>query len=468
MLRDVTIEIKDGQLGVSERKGDGVHVKIGVSPKAATEEPIIVRGSANTVKIKELLGDCPLAEAVGISTENGSNRILCIPVIGSVAGSVGEVTAKVKNNASLTVKGKPHNSFDVVIAITAAGGLNTAKFICSTNAGHTWSEERTVPLSGEYELPGTGLTVTFATTGTFEVEDTFSFATNAAKMNSQDILNGLAKCKMIEENFEFVHIVGECTKEIWAAVSAEQQNIAANYHKNFFVVLEAYKKGEESLETYVSKLVTESKVIQNEQIQVVVARSFYETMGGMTKDINNAAVVAGMYSRATVAESIGKTSEFSVVGKMKALLPLGILEYVSELDDAKYLTFRTYDGLNGYFVNNARMMCKEGSDYRYAEDVRVRNKIVKRVRQEALLQLQEDIDVFNLENELSAKAKFIEASLEDMIAAKEVSTARIELGDNRNILVDETLHVIIRYIPRGKIREIIIDLGVENPYRTRG
>lgn len=55
-------------------------------------------------------------------------------------------------------------------------------------------------------------------------------------------------------------------------------------------------------------------------------------------------------------------------------MPEGIEDHISELDDAGYLTWRKYYGIDGCYVNNARVLCREGSDYRYAEHVRVLNK----------------------------------------------------------------------------------------------
>ena len=62
---------------------------------------------------------------------------------------------------SLTVDGSPTNAFQVVIQITAQGGLNTAAFKASINGGHSFTDEITVPVTGSYALEGTGLTVQF-------------------------------------------------------------------------------------------------------------------------------------------------------------------------------------------------------------------------------------------------------------------------------------------------------------------
>lgn len=72
----------------------------------------------------------------------------------------------------------------MVVKITAQGTLNTAAFAYSIDGGNNFSDEITVPVAGKYELPGTGLTITFAAASeeadsSFQVGDMWSFSTTA-------------------------------------------------------------------------------------------------------------------------------------------------------------------------------------------------------------------------------------------------------------------------------------------------
>ena len=131
-----------------------------------------------------------------------------------------------------------------------------------------------------------------------------------------------------------------------------------------------------------------------------------------------------------------------------------------------YLTIRQYDGLEGYYINNARMMGPEGTDYRYAEDVRVLNKIIRETRKTALLQLQSDIDLEKPMTDLKAKVQFIQAPLDRMVTEKEISAVEITIPEDaaETIVADGTLQLNIRYVQRGVIRNIEIDVGKRNPY----
>ena len=111
------------------------------------------------------------------------------------------------------------------------------------------------------------------------------------------------------------------------------------------------------------------------------------------------------------------------------------------------------------------MMSPDGSDFRYAEDVRVKNKIIRETRKEGLQLLNDDIDLEDVQGELEAKAKFLFAPLQRMIDAQEISSAEIIVleGQEETFIEDETMRVKIRYVSRGYIREVYVDLGRARP-----
>ena len=475
MLRDVNTIITDGGLGVETVKGEGVHFKIGVSP-IVSDVPIIITGTMDAKKIKEKLGLSPLADACMDSVENGSSMIYCIPVLASVAGSVEEVQKTGTGLGNCSALGLPNNEYEIVVKFTGTGGFNQAVLRYSVDGGYSFSDELTLALNGELAIPSTGITFKFTEDAenkpdSFKVNDEYRVKTLSPQMTNLDVLTAVDKLRTTNYSYEYVHIVGESTKALWAALSSEAEKFVNMYKRPLFFVLEARKIMEgESLDEYAAYLVEERKGLQNYDIQIVTARSLYTRMDGTIKDINNAGIVCGLYSRASVQQSIGEVKTFDIAeNKMLELLPRGIEDYLSLLDETKYLTFRKYEGIEGFYVTNARMMCPDGSDYRYAEDVRVKNKIIKETRKRALQEIQSDIDMEDVQGSLEAIAKFIQTPLDDMArkTPKEISMARIIVPEGQDILVTEKLRVIIRYVPIGHAREIEIDLGMENPFRNQ-
>ena len=238
-------------------------------------------------------------------------------------------------------------------------------------------------------------------------------------------------------------------------------------HKPLLFIMEAGNIGkDENVSDYALRLEAEKKKLKNKNIAVVAARSLYTKMDGTTVEINNAGIVCGLMAKTNVQQSIGRTSEAAGMGiskdKMIELRPAGIKEYLELLDDAKYITFREYDGLEDFYVTNARVMSPDGSDFRYIEDVRVVNKIVREVRKAGLPLLQEDIDVEDTQGELERRAKYMEAPLDDMVRNKEISSAQITVPEGQDIIRNERMDVVVRYVSRGYIRTIHVDIGRAN------
>ena len=95
------------------------------------------------------------------------------------------------------------------------------------------------------------------------------------------------------------------------------------------------------------------------------------------------------------------------------------------------------------------------------EDVRVKNKIIRETRKKALQFKNDDIDLEDIQGELDARAKFISVPLDRMVEDKEISSYETTVDEScyDTFLEDETMSVIIRYLSRGYIREVVIDIG---------
>ena len=476
MLRDVNTHVSDGLLGFATATGDGLHVKIGASP-VVSDTPVIITGDMDAEKIRTRLGLSPLADAAMDAVQGGAARLFCIPVAAATAGTIGEVQKEGNGGGSVTVSGSPNNAFSVVVRLTGSGELNTAAFQISINGGYSFTDEATVPLTGDYEITGTGLSLKF--TGktdekylnSFAVDDMYSFETTAPTMTNGDVLAAFDKLKQFSQEFEFVHIVGESALPLWQALSEAQQELMAVYHKPAFVLLEAAFPTEDGdgsgdLYDWAFQMEADRRKIRNTDLQVCAAWGQLVRLDGTTRAVNLAGLVSGLYAKAPVQVCIGKTRLEAGFGvqrsKLTGLLPAGYNNTIIEfLDNAGYLTFREYDGLDDLYVYHTKMMCPDGSDYRYAEDVRVRNKIIREMRKKGLLLLNDDIDVEDIQNELEARAKFISIPLDRMVEGKEISSYETTVlpGHEETFFEDETLWLKVRYKSRGYIREIDIDLG---------
>lgn len=467
-LRDVTFSIEDGSLGNAEDQGTGIHVKIGASPVVSTV-PLLITNTMKLAQIKEKLGFSPLADACLDSIENGSGKVYCLPVAPTEEGTNGEVTHTGSGTGTLSVSGKPNNAYDIRIRITESGTLNAALFTYSTNGGYSYETEETIPLNGEKELSGTGIKITFE--GEFTADDDYCFTSTAPTISNAAVIKAVESLYNSDLEFEFIHIVGTSAKALWAALAACAGQFLSIYKRPVMFLCEArYKAEDETLDEYAASLKAEAKGIDSYYIQVCSAWSQYTRWDGREQLINNAGIVAGLYGIAGVQQSIGQVDTFAISeAKMTKLMPEGIEDYISDLDDAKYLTFRKYYGITGCYVNNAKVLCRDGSDYRYAEHVRVLNKIVRGIYKQAVTMLQMDISASDdMETDINNIVEALNTPIEDMADADEISSGNVSIADPEsiNILQDERLELKLSFVPRGYIRELVFDIAMENPYRN--
>lgn len=470
-MNDVLHTISDGLMGFDRSDGEGVHIKIGASPMNA-DELVIIESGRSSAYIHEKLGLSPLADAVMLSIENGSPKIICIPVTPKNKGEIRALSVEDAASPIVAVTGNPNNCFDIVVEITGSGALNEAAFKYSLNGGFTYSEEASAPLSGEYELPDTGVRISFTLSDgqAYEAGQVWRYQTTAPQLTNEEILRAIDRIRLIKQEAELVHIVGSCNVGTWAAVSVQQQILQHESHKPLIFVLEAYEQQDETMDAYVESLKAARKQVANFEMQVVAARAMYKCTDGVSRDVNAAGIICGLYARGAVNLSIGEVARITLrEDKVIRLLPEGMDDLViDELDEAGYVTLRQYDGLAGYFVTNARMMGPDGTDYVYAEDVRIVNKIIRETRKEALLQLQSGIDLEKPEADLAVKKEFIRAPLDEMVKNKEITSAEVSFPADaaEKILTQEKLYLIIRYVQRGIIRSVNIDVGRKNPYAS--
>ena len=422
MYGDVNVKVEDGNLGRSSSTGTGTHIKIGIS-NVESKAPILISGTMNAKKIKEKVGNTPLADACIDAVEWGASSTYCIPVKAGTAGTVGEIKEEKKGYGSFEVKGSPNNAYDIVVEVMDAGECNEGSFRYSLDGGNTFTEEMVI-----------------------------------------NAVESLINSPIV---FEFVHIVGVSAKALWASLCTLANDFLTKYKRPLYFVCEARgKRADESLEEYVNAMLEERKGINNMYIQVVCSNSRYQRMDGRVQDINNAGIVTGLYGRAKESQSIGEVKSFPISeAKIQKLLPEGIEDYIETLDKAKCVTIRQYIGKEDFYVTSANMMSPEGSDYAYAEDVRVSNRLVRAVRAEALNELQVEIDPGDIETSITNIQEQLNTPVEDAIRDKIISSGSVAIDtENLNILVDESLDIRITYVPMGHVREMNLTFAVENPY----
>lgn len=208
MFGDVNVKVEDGNLGRSSSTGTGTSIKIGIS-NVESKSPILISGTMNAKKIKEKVGNTPLADACIDAVEWGASSIYCIPVKAGTAGTIGKITEDQKGYGTFEVKGSPNNAYDIVVEVMDAGECNEGSFRYSLDGGNTFTEEMTIPITGEAELATTGLTAKFTDAeggDSFMEGDRFTFSTTSPAMSNESVISAVESLINSPLMFEFTQM----------------------------------------------------------------------------------------------------------------------------------------------------------------------------------------------------------------------------------------------------------------------
>jgi hypothetical protein len=474
-LPDVNLNIQDGALGVSVNDPSGLHVKIGVSSQGEINK-FMIFSSDDKEAVAKKLGTGPLVDSIFDAFSAGASTIYAVKATKGVEGSLGAIEADTNNTGigDMTASGTPLDGYEVIVEILDEGGLNEATFRYSLDGGDIFSPKLTVPVDGNYELTGTGVTLSFnedATTpsDSFKVGDKWTFNTEAPKPSIGTIGDAIDAALESNLEYEFIHVVGESDSSMWAALDAKATEAEANF-KYIHFLAEAYSPQEgEDVDAWVQNLVQERESIASTRVAVCAGRlEIADSDAGVVIERNGAGKYSGRLASIHVGRSPGRVMEGSVPGAVE-IRPQGINSgHIEALDKAGFITFRQYEGYSGIYVTNGRMLAPEGSDYSYVELRRPMDKACRATRKKALLYVQDEVEI-NEDGTIKSVDNFkahVQQALDEMVDSGEISSGRVIIPLDQNILSTSTLRGKIKIIPLAIMREIDFDISYENPFIT--
>lgn len=201
-----------------------------------------------------------------------------------------------------------------------------------------------------------------------------------------------------------------------------------------------------------------------------VAAELYNDAANIAKaSVSALGELLGAVSKAKVHQSIAWIEQFPTNIAMAAFgdgtkyrdLDNATIE---ELDTARYIFGRTYDGLSGVFFNDNHTLDVPTSDYAYINDVRTMDKAVRGVRTYLLPKLgrpmKVDADTGKLER--TAIEHLITTgnkALEEMEKAGELSGYRFDIDPDQNVLVTSRVRGVIKNVAVGVMRNLDLEIG---------
>jgi hypothetical protein len=202
--------------------------------------------------VEKKIGDGPLRDLIVSALSIAKTTVYAVALEGTAPGAKSAVTPGAANKGTGTValSGNPRNEYDMLIEIMADGGLNGAAFRMTIDGAA--GKIITVPDgAGLYEIPNTGLAVTFDPGADgFKEGDTFSFSATAPAATNGEVLAAIDQILDAKLGIEWIAVAGVSAAPLWAALAAKAEGAAemsaANFQYLFFVAQARYKTASET------------------------------------------------------------------------------------------------------------------------------------------------------------------------------------------------------------------------------
>jgi hypothetical protein len=457
---------------------------LGVTPEAITSFLYIGTSSAGTVgtvyafsnpnDVIDTLGQGPLSEDLAYHLAIAGGPVYAVRATGSIAGAAGSVTpSRVSTSTgTVAVAGAAYDAYDAKIEIRSTGALGVATFRYSLDNGTTYSPDTIVPSGGTYVLANSNLTLTFTPNAgpiIFEKGDAFTFTCTAPSFSTTDLAAAITSFKTQNVSVSLIVLSGKFATGSAAATMAAAMVVHASslfqMYQPVRFLMDAGAEDAATTKTAFASFSGERSSLCYGSDTVVSAKPF-AAFGVPKSSITR--VVAGRVAASLISTDPAWVS----AGALPGVTSITHDEFRSELmDQAKFTTLRTHQGISGYFVTNCRLMSVAGSDYEFIQHGRVMD-VATRTAYAALVPFLNSsvrttttgtIDPRDAANWESKVKDALRTVLLDPDNAQgtpgHVSALDCKVDQTNNVLTSKTVKVKVAIRPLGYAKTIVNELS---------
>lgn len=281
----------------------------------------------------------------------------------------------------------PYDDYEVLVEITKDGTVAVGEFKYSLDGGTTYSSELVIPSGGIYDIPNTGLTLTFtpgAGADYFDDGDVFAFDCIGPYFDAVSLAAAAAILVAASDEWDYIVFSGTAADAataatLFAAIDTHMSTLETNF------VFEGAIFDVGSADT-AANVKTSMAAQTSDRINAVYGKVPMTTAKPITGwSTPNRPGTAGLGAQAV---KVGLSGDL----KRVAAGPLDNIgtpahderTATTTLDDQRITTFRTWRGLNGTYVTQGRIKSSPISDYRLWPHRRVMDRACKVVYENQL------------------------------------------------------------------------------------
>jgi hypothetical protein len=478
-LPGVTITELDGALGVLPPTTGKMLAVVGVTDTGPVATP------AAYGRVTDLVADFgagPGVESAARYIQVHGRPVLFTRVAASDNGSVGAVTSDALGGTSvvtIATSPTPNDDYEFLLKILTDGTVGTAGITAqiSYDGGRSFGPAFALGTAVTYEIPGAG-GVSFAfAVGTLKAGATYAARATAPAPDATTLATALtalgatiAAWEIALMAFPLIAATFDAVETAFASFFTRGKYCAWVGNTRIPNAAESESSYKTALDTIFSAKTTKTGSLYGGALKVISSvsgRQYRRPVAFVTgaleqsvsEEIDIADVNLGGLIGVSIRDANGNPDEHD-----ESINP--------GLDDSRFATLRTWDGLSGVYVTRPRLFSAEGSDFQLMPHRRVLNLAHAALRMYFIRRLNKPIRVDRtsgliLESEaLEIEAGATAAMSAVLMAKPKASGVQFVLSRFDNVLSTKTLTGTARVIPLAYPEYVNLEVGFYNPAIT--
>jgi len=475
----VVITELDGALGILPTSAGRLFAVVGVSSSGPLDTPATY---ARVTSLRADFGDGPAVEAAAYYIEKFGKPVVFVRTGQTNPGTYPAASAVVFTGTGTSVitvddiGTAPFDDFEFYFEVVAGGTIGVAgiTFRWSLDGGRTKSPVTALGVATSFVFPDSGGTQIDFAAGTLVAGDTATFRGNAPKWNGTEIGTALDALFASAVAWENAHVVGDITGADFDVIDPKFSGglAAGKYHgwigsgrmPNLGETEAAYLTALDAIFSSKATVFGEVCAGAAKTISSISGRQYRRPVGfcvaareqSVSEEVNIADVNLGSIPGVSIRDANGNPDEHD-----ESLNP--------GLDDARFTVLRTWEGIQGVYVNRPRILSAAGSDFDLFTKRRVLNITHAALRLYFIRRLNKPILVdaatgFILESEaLEIESGALAAMRSVLLAKPKASGIQFVLSRTDNVLSTKTLTGTARVVPLAYPEFVDLEVGFLNP-----
>lgn len=475
----------DGALGILPESAGRLFAVMGVSSIGTADTPAAF---ARITDLQTNFGEGPAVEAAAYYIEKYGRPVVFVKTGATNVGTFedGATTQQPGTGTSVatvdTPATAPQDDYDFYVLVTNGGTVGSAGITLqwSLDGGRTLSPATALGVALSFVIPESGgVTIDFAA-GTLVTGDTITFRGLAPKWDTTEIGTALDALFASTQSWEICHVVGDIESADFDTIDPKftggfNSGKFRSWYGNTRMPLSplgvpeteaAYKIALDAI--FDSKATVHGGICAGsaQTISSVSGRQYRRPISyavaafeqSVSEEINIASVRLGVVPGVSIKDANGNPD----------------LKYHDEslnpgLDDSRFTVLRTWNEVQGVYVNRPRVLSAAGSDFDIYPKRRVLNIAHATLLSYFIRRLNEPILVdrntgYILESEALEIETGARAAMRSTLLAKpKASAVEFTLSRTDNILSTKTLTGSGRVIPLAYPEFIDLEVGFTNP-----